>query len=69
MFHEMFPIFYLCVLFIYFFSEVWELDPPEVVNSVLQYAAWGVQGQQLVRTHQQESHPLFSPASHNMYYL
>lgn len=32
-------------------SEVWELDPPEVVNSVLQYAAWGVQGQQLVRTH------------------
>lgn len=31
--------------------EVWELDPPEVVNSVLQYAAWGVQGQQLVRTH------------------
>ncbi|KAF3842714.1 hypothetical protein F7725_001563 [Dissostichus mawsoni] len=21
--------------------EVWELDPPEVVNSVLQYAAWG----------------------------
>lgn len=30
--------------------EVWVLDPPEVVNSVLQYAAWGVQGQQLVRT-------------------
>uniref|UniRef100_A0A8C9ZTK5 Dipeptidyl peptidase like 10 n=1 Tax=Sander lucioperca TaxID=283035 RepID=A0A8C9ZTK5_SANLU len=28
--------------------EVWELDPPEVVNSVLQYAAWGVQGQQLI---------------------
>ncbi|KAG7272988.1 hypothetical protein CRUP_010172 [Coryphaenoides rupestris] len=27
--------------------EVWELDPPEVVNSVLQYAAWGTQGQQL----------------------
>ncbi|XP_061697964.1 inactive dipeptidyl peptidase 10-like isoform X2 [Syngnathoides biaculeatus] len=27
--------------------EVWELDPPEVANSVLQYAAWGVQGQQL----------------------
>uniref|UniRef100_A0A674N505 Dipeptidyl peptidase like 10 n=1 Tax=Takifugu rubripes TaxID=31033 RepID=A0A674N505_TAKRU len=27
-------------------EEVWELDPPEVVNSVLQYAAWGVQGQQ-----------------------
>uniref|UniRef100_A0A4W6EZW4 Dipeptidyl peptidase like 10 n=1 Tax=Lates calcarifer TaxID=8187 RepID=A0A4W6EZW4_LATCA len=29
-------------------QEVWELDPPEVVNSVLQYAAWGVQGQQLI---------------------
>uniref|UniRef100_A0A3B5MQ76 Dipeptidyl peptidase like 10 n=1 Tax=Xiphophorus couchianus TaxID=32473 RepID=A0A3B5MQ76_9TELE len=28
--------------------EVWELDPPEVVNSVLQYAAWGVSGQQLI---------------------
>uniref|UniRef100_A0A3B3WNV7 Dipeptidyl peptidase like 10 n=1 Tax=Poecilia mexicana TaxID=48701 RepID=A0A3B3WNV7_9TELE len=31
-------------------QEVWELDPPEVVNSVLQYAAWGVSGQQLVRS-------------------
>ncbi|XP_054909084.1 inactive dipeptidyl peptidase 10-like [Poeciliopsis prolifica] len=28
--------------------EVWELDPPEVVNSVLQYASWGVSGQQLI---------------------
>uniref|UniRef100_A0A8C7ZUI7 Dipeptidyl peptidase like 10 n=1 Tax=Oryzias sinensis TaxID=183150 RepID=A0A8C7ZUI7_9TELE len=28
--------------------EVWELNPPEVANSILQYAAWGVQGQQLV---------------------
>eukprot|EP00063_Salmo_salar_P053624 XP_014028459.1 PREDICTED: inactive dipeptidyl peptidase 10-like isoform X1 [Salmo salar] len=28
--------------------EVWELDPPEVLNSVLQYAEWGVQGQQLI---------------------
>ncbi|KAK7939024.1 hypothetical protein WMY93_002350 [Mugilogobius chulae] len=28
--------------------EVWALDPPEVGNSVLQYAAWGVQGQQLM---------------------
>uniref|UniRef100_A0A8C8GEF9 Dipeptidyl peptidase like 10 n=1 Tax=Oncorhynchus tshawytscha TaxID=74940 RepID=A0A8C8GEF9_ONCTS len=28
--------------------EVWELDPPEVLNSILQYAAWGVQGQQLI---------------------
>ncbi|XP_019472975.1 inactive dipeptidyl peptidase 10-like [Meleagris gallopavo] len=27
--------------------EVWELNPPEVEDSVLQYAAWGVQGQQL----------------------
>uniref|UniRef100_A0A8C7VRR6 Dipeptidyl peptidase like 10 n=1 Tax=Oncorhynchus mykiss TaxID=8022 RepID=A0A8C7VRR6_ONCMY len=31
-----------------FFREVWELDPPEVLNSILQYAAWGVQGQQLI---------------------
>uniref|UniRef100_A0A8C7QTB0 Dipeptidyl peptidase like 10 n=1 Tax=Oncorhynchus mykiss TaxID=8022 RepID=A0A8C7QTB0_ONCMY len=31
-----------------FFREVWELDPPEVLNSVLQYAEWGVQGQQLI---------------------
>uniref|UniRef100_A0A673Z7Y7 Dipeptidyl peptidase like 10 n=1 Tax=Salmo trutta TaxID=8032 RepID=A0A673Z7Y7_SALTR len=29
-------------------KEVWELDPPEVLNSVLQYAEWGVQGQQLI---------------------
>ncbi|XP_029789186.1 inactive dipeptidyl peptidase 10 [Suricata suricatta] len=28
--------------------EVWELNPPEVEDSVLQYAAWGVQGQQLI---------------------
>ncbi|GAA6110201.1 inactive dipeptidyl peptidase 10 isoform X2 [Tachysurus ichikawai] len=28
--------------------EVWELDPPEVLNSRLQHAAWGMQGQQLV---------------------
>ncbi|XP_024116225.1 inactive dipeptidyl peptidase 10 isoform X1 [Oryzias melastigma] len=28
--------------------EVWELNPPEVANSILQYAAWGVQGQQLI---------------------
>ncbi|KAM4697616.1 inactive dipeptidyl peptidase 10 [Rhinophrynus dorsalis] len=28
--------------------EVWELNPPEVEDSVLQYAEWGVQGQQLV---------------------
>lgn len=31
-----------------FSREVWELNPPEVEDSVLQYAAWGVQGQQLV---------------------
>uniref|UniRef100_A0A672P700 Inactive dipeptidyl peptidase 10-like n=1 Tax=Sinocyclocheilus grahami TaxID=75366 RepID=A0A672P700_SINGR len=29
-------------------SEVLQLDPPEVLNSKLQHAAWGVQGQQLV---------------------
>ncbi|KAG2459567.1 DPP10 peptidase, partial [Polypterus senegalus] len=29
-------------------GEVWELNPPEVTNAVLQYAAWGVQGQQLI---------------------
>uniref|UniRef100_A0A8C3AFU9 Dipeptidyl peptidase like 10 n=1 Tax=Cyclopterus lumpus TaxID=8103 RepID=A0A8C3AFU9_CYCLU len=34
--------------FIFISLIVWELDPPEVVNSVLQYAAWGVQGQQLI---------------------
>ncbi|XP_056611187.1 inactive dipeptidyl peptidase 10-like isoform X1 [Triplophysa dalaica] len=28
--------------------EVGELDPPEVLNSKLQHAAWGIQGQQLV---------------------
>ncbi|KAM4775880.1 inactive dipeptidyl peptidase 10 isoform 3-T3 [Cyanocitta cristata] len=28
--------------------EVWELNPPEVEDSVLQYAAWGVHGQQLI---------------------
>ncbi|XP_062972689.1 inactive dipeptidyl peptidase 10 isoform X4 [Elgaria multicarinata webbii] len=28
--------------------EVLELNPPEVVDSVLQYAAWGIQGQQLI---------------------
>lgn len=32
-----------------FFREVWELNPPEVQNAVLQHAAWGRQGQQLVR--------------------
>ncbi|XP_061899335.1 inactive dipeptidyl peptidase 10-like [Entelurus aequoreus] len=28
--------------------EVWELNPPEVPNAVLQHAAWGRQGQQLI---------------------
>ncbi|XP_039611334.1 inactive dipeptidyl peptidase 10-like isoform X1 [Polypterus senegalus] len=28
--------------------EVWELNPPEVEDSVLQHAAWGMQGQQLI---------------------
>ncbi|NXD71440.1 DPP10 peptidase, partial [Eolophus roseicapillus] len=31
-----------------FSREVWELNPPEVEDSVLQYAAWGIQGQQLI---------------------
>uniref|UniRef100_A0A8B9KRB4 Dipeptidyl peptidase like 10 n=1 Tax=Astyanax mexicanus TaxID=7994 RepID=A0A8B9KRB4_ASTMX len=38
--------------------EVWELDPPEVLNSRLQHAAWGVQGQQLVRENQWASYLL-----------
>uniref|UniRef100_A0A667XAY2 Dipeptidyl peptidase like 10 n=1 Tax=Myripristis murdjan TaxID=586833 RepID=A0A667XAY2_9TELE len=29
-------------------KEVWELNPPEVHNAVLQHAAWGRQGQQLI---------------------
>lgn len=40
-----------------FFREVRELDPPEVVNSVLQYAAWGVQGQQLVSSEYHGDYP------------
>uniref|UniRef100_G3PQ81 Dipeptidyl peptidase like 10 n=1 Tax=Gasterosteus aculeatus aculeatus TaxID=481459 RepID=G3PQ81_GASAC len=28
--------------------EVWELNPPEVHDAVLQHAAWGTQGQQLI---------------------
>lgn len=36
---------YMCV----YNREVWELDPPEVLNSRLQHVAWGMQGQQLVR--------------------
>ncbi|XP_033952682.1 inactive dipeptidyl peptidase 10-like isoform X2 [Pseudochaenichthys georgianus] len=28
--------------------EVWELNPPEVPNAVLQHAAWGKQGRQLI---------------------
>lgn len=30
--------------------EVQELNPPEVSNSVLQYASWGIRDQQLVRS-------------------
>ncbi|MBN3307424.1 DPP10 peptidase, partial [Amia calva] len=29
-------------------GEVWELNPPEVPDSVLQFASWGIQKQQLV---------------------
>ncbi|XP_030642290.1 inactive dipeptidyl peptidase 10 [Chanos chanos] len=36
------------IIYNIFTREVWELDPPEVLNSRLQHAAWGVQGQQLV---------------------
>uniref|UniRef100_A0A8C7V5J4 Inactive dipeptidyl peptidase 10-like n=1 Tax=Oncorhynchus mykiss TaxID=8022 RepID=A0A8C7V5J4_ONCMY len=36
------------VLFSLTFLEVWELNPPEVQNAVLQHAAWGVKGQQLI---------------------
>uniref|UniRef100_A0A672LDU4 Inactive dipeptidyl peptidase 10-like n=1 Tax=Sinocyclocheilus grahami TaxID=75366 RepID=A0A672LDU4_SINGR len=36
------------VLFAYNVKQVLQLDPPEVLNSKLQHAAWGVQGQQLV---------------------
>uniref|UniRef100_A0A8C7CN30 Dipeptidyl peptidase like 10 n=1 Tax=Oncorhynchus kisutch TaxID=8019 RepID=A0A8C7CN30_ONCKI len=39
---------YFPALALVFCPAVWELDPPEVLNSVLQYAEWGVQGQQLI---------------------
>jgi len=39
----------VCVCLCVFIREVWELNPPEVQNAVLQHAAWGRQGQQLVR--------------------
>lgn len=38
-----------CATLLCFYREVLELNPPEVQNSVLHYAAWGPQGQQLVR--------------------
>lgn len=50
------------IIGVFAFREVWELDPPEVVNSVLQYAAWGVQGQQLVRTHRILPQPTYQHA-------
>ena len=37
----------LCLIFVSH-REVWELNPPEVHNAVLQHAAWGKQGRQLV---------------------
>uniref|UniRef100_A0A8D0AVT7 Inactive dipeptidyl peptidase 10-like n=1 Tax=Sander lucioperca TaxID=283035 RepID=A0A8D0AVT7_SANLU len=40
-----FFIFYLFTTIEFF---VWELNPPEVHNAVLQHAAWGRQGQQLI---------------------
>ncbi|XP_075037356.1 inactive dipeptidyl peptidase 10 [Mixophyes fleayi] len=45
-FHSSFTASY--VIYDIHTREVWELNPPEVEDSVLQYAAWGVQGQQLV---------------------
>lgn len=58
---------WMLVMTLPFFSrEVWELDPPEVVNSVLQYAAWGVQGQQLVRTHRKTFHNI---TQHQLYWF
>ena len=39
----------VCVFVFVCIREVWELNPPEVQNAVLQHAAWGKQGQQLVR--------------------
>lgn len=47
-----------------FFREVCELDPPEVLNSVLQYAEWGVQGQQLVSQRQAATPTCNPPISH-----
>lgn len=43
--------------------EVWELNPPEVQNAVLQHAAWGRQGQQLVRLSLSISFPSVSSLS------
>uniref|UniRef100_A0A8C7G724 Dipeptidyl-peptidase 6b n=1 Tax=Oncorhynchus kisutch TaxID=8019 RepID=A0A8C7G724_ONCKI len=35
-----------CVLYLH--RETWSLNPPEVRNSLLQYAGWGPKGQQLI---------------------
>uniref|UniRef100_A0A674BAW5 Dipeptidyl-peptidase 6b n=1 Tax=Salmo trutta TaxID=8032 RepID=A0A674BAW5_SALTR len=35
-----------CVLYLH--RETWSLNPPEVRNALLQYAGWGVKGQQLI---------------------
>ncbi|XP_038609598.1 inactive dipeptidyl peptidase 10 [Tachyglossus aculeatus] len=45
-FHSSFTASY--VIYNIYTREVWELNPPEVEDSVLQYAAWGVRGQQLI---------------------
>ncbi|KAM9328354.1 inactive dipeptidyl peptidase 10-like [Pholidichthys leucotaenia] len=36
------------IIYNIFTREVWELNPPEVHNAVLQHASWGRQGQQLI---------------------
>ncbi|XP_028988707.1 inactive dipeptidyl peptidase 10-like isoform X2 [Betta splendens] len=47
---QMYRYSYVASYIIYniYTREVWELNPPEVQNAVLQHAAWGRQGQQLI---------------------
>ena len=43
------------IMMCHLYSDTWTLNPPEVRNAVLQYAGWGPQDQQLVRsTHSQQ---------------
>uniref|UniRef100_A0A8D3CWX5 Inactive dipeptidyl peptidase 10-like n=1 Tax=Scophthalmus maximus TaxID=52904 RepID=A0A8D3CWX5_SCOMX len=47
---QMYRYSYMASYIVYniYTREVWELNPPEVQNAVLQHAAWGRQGQQLI---------------------